>query len=111
LIGVWVGGSDLTHRSYTMAASARPQLYPDTPEAFFCQPPNMEPGLPIDAINCQLGRTAATVALLISQFDGTCEGRLSDTHIANALWGVQADLERLHALFSFGWQSRKEAAA
>ena len=94
-----------------MAASARPQLYPDTPEAFFCQPPNMEPGLPIDAINCQLARTSATVALLMCQFDGTCESRLSDTHIANALWGVQADLDRLHALFSFGWQSRKEAAA
>lgn len=109
LIGVWVGGSDLTHRSHTMAASARPQLYPDTPEAFFCQPPNMEPDLPVDAINCQLGRTAATVALLMCQFDGTCESRLSDTHIVNALWGVQADLERLYEMVKFGQQSTHAA--
>ncbi|MCO7557453.1 Rha family transcriptional regulator [Metapseudomonas otitidis] len=94
-------------------APARPApvaSLPDTPEAFFSQPPNLEPGLPIDAINCQIRRTDATVALLISQFDGTCEGRLSDTHIANALWAVQGDLERLHALFSFGWRASRTAA-
>ena len=93
-----------------MAASARPLIYPDTPEVFFSQPQNIAPGFPIDAITCQLARTAATVALLFCQFDGTCNGKIPDAHIANALWGVQADLERLQAMLAFGCQSGKEAA-
>lgn len=88
-----------------MAASTRPLQCPDTPEHFFSSSPNLEPGLPIDAINCQLGRTMAVVSLLMSQFDGTCEDRLSDTHIVNALWAVQGDLERLHAMLKFGYVS------
>lgn len=92
-----------------MAAPARPQLSPDTPEGFFVPSPNIEPGLPVDAINCQLSRTFAVVTLLMSQFDGSCESRLSDAHIVNALWGVQADLGRLQELVKFGWETRKDA--
>lgn len=87
-----------------------PPPLPDTPEAFFSQPPNLAPGWPINAIICQLRRTDALVALLHSQFDGTCDSRVSDAHIANALWGIQGDLERLHGLLSFGWRTAKDTA-
>lgn len=97
-----------------MAASARQLKCPDTPENFFSPSSDLEPGLPIDAINCQISRTMAVVLLLVSQFDGTSEDRLADKHIVNALWAVQGDLERLHALCKFGWESRpddKESAS
>lgn len=89
-----------------MAASARTQNCPDTPETFFSPAPDLEPGLPIDAINCQISRTMAIVLLLTSQFDGTTTGRLADKHITDALWAIQGDLERLHALCKYGWESR-----
>ncbi len=105
LIGVAAGGLDNSSRSHTMTKPARPLKCPDTPENFFSPSSNLEPGLPIDAINCQISRTMAVVLLLASQFDGTSDARLADKHIANALWAVQGDLERLHALCKFGWES------
>lgn len=80
-------------------------FYFGTPEDASVINPDLEPGLPIDAIDCALSRAEAVLTMLSHQFDGEECSRISDEVIANVLWSVRGDLQQFRKLTDFAWQS------
>lgn len=89
-----------------MQPSSNPEYY-DTPETLFSISPNIEPGLPIDAINCAIGRAQAVLVFVMSQFDGTTDAKFSNEVIGNALWAVAGDLKMIHKMTDFAWRQQE----
>lgn len=75
------------------------------PEDMFDLPKNMEPGLPIDSINCTLVRADAILNLLMSRFDGTSDDRRPDSVICHALWAIQGELGLLKKMVIHGYET------
>lgn len=86
-----------------MQPSSNPE-YIGTPEDFFSISQDIEPGLPIDAINCAIDRAQAVLLFVMSQFDGTTEARFTDHVICNALWAVEGDLKMIQKMTDFAWR-------
>lgn len=61
------------------------------PEDFVSVSPGAPNGLPIDEIHCSVSRAAAVINLVMMALSS--DDRPADSVLADALWGVQCDLE------------------
>jgi hypothetical protein len=80
------------------------QLRVCDPESAMVLNPELQPGYPVDAMNCGFQRLKSLLAVLSSQFDGTYEdgARLSDDHITNLIWTAEGQVKMLENLFDHG---------
>ena len=81
--------------------------YNGTPETLFTIPGNVEPGYPLDAIECALSRADATLLLLSGQFDGAGAERLADDAIGNVLWAVRGEIGLLKKMVAHGYKTER----
>ena len=76
-----------------------------TTEDVFVVANDLEPGVPINAINCAISRAQAILNLIMPQFDGTSEFRHSDPVICNAIWAIQGEIEKLSKMVHHGYET------
>lgn len=74
-------------------------------EEIFVLAEDLEPGIPINAIDCSISRTEAILMLIMPQFDGTSSFRHNDQVICNAIWAIQGELEQLSKMVHHGFQT------
>lgn len=111
LIGVGVGGVDLSCWSLIMAATCSLAAYCGTPEDLFVIRPDAEPGLPVDALLCALSRARAVLALASGQFNDPAAPSWSSEVISSALWSVEGDLAMAEQMIRFAWEGEKGGEA
>lgn len=71
----------------------------DRPEALFVIRPDAPPGIPVDAIDCAVGRARSVLMLLSSQFENLEEPcTFSNAVVCDALWTVEGILEEIRIL-------------
>lgn len=53
--------------------------------------PTVEPGLPVDEIDCALGRADAVITMVMMALNND-EARIADSILVDALWSAQSQL-------------------
>lgn len=61
------------------------------PEDILIVCPTAEPGLPVDEINCALGRADAVISMVMMALNNS-EARIADFVLVDALWSAQSQL-------------------
>lgn len=72
-----------------------PNMY-GTPEHYLASPEEID----IDAINCVLGRAAATVNMLFCNITSKEESKIPDQHIAYAIDAISGYLDQISILLN-----------
>ena len=64
-----------------------------TPETIVSVSPDAPAGMPVDEITCAVARADAVITMVMMALNDDDGGRIADSVLSDALWGVQCQLE------------------